>query len=615
MTEVLTYRATAPADWPAIEELLLAARLPLDGAREHLAHFLVGEAGGTVLAAGGFEHYGRAALLRSFVVADRLRGQGVGAQLLDALRGRALAEGVQAMYLLTTTAAGFFGKHGFQRIERAMAPAALQASRELQGVCPASATLMKAEVAGAPAALPVAVIGAGPVGLAAAAHLLARGFTPLVLEAGADVGANLGDYRHVRLFSPWQYNIDHAARRLLQAHGWSAPPDGELPTAGEMVERYLKPLAQLPALAPHIRTGQRVLQLARAGFDKVKSHGRGAAPFSVRTESAQGEQEFLVQAVIDASGTWSQPNPLGANGLPALGEAAARGRIDYGMPDVLGAARTDFAGKRVLVVGAGHSAAGSLLALAQLAEQAPGTQVVWAMRGEQPAKVFGGGEADGLPARGRLGLRLRALKESGRLELHTGFHIQAIAPEGAALRVVGADAAGGTRSIEGIERIIAATGARPDLHLTRELRVRHDPWLESTDALAPLIDPNEHSCGTVRPHGHRELAHPEPGYYAVGAKSYGRAPNFLMATGYEQVRSVVAALAGDLAAANDVRLELPETGVCNTRVAEGCCGGPAPDADGACCALDAAEKAGGAAGCGGSPSCRPSQVAAPGCCA
>lgn len=629
MSEVLTYRAASEADWPAIASLLLAAQLPLEGAREHLAHFLVGEAGASVLAAAGFERYGAVALLRSVVVAEQLRGQGAGKQLLDALRSKAQAAGVQTLYLLTTTAADFFSQHGFQRTERSAAPAALQASREFQGVCPASATLMKADLASTQAALPVAVIGAGPVGLAAAAHLLARGFTPLVLEAGKDVGTNLESYRHVRLFSPWQYNIDKAARRLLEAHGWTAPGNDGLPTAGEIIDHYLQPLAQLPALAPHIHTGQRVLQVARAGFDKVKSRGRAAAAFTVRTQGTQGEQDFQVQAVIDSSGTWSQPNPLGSNGLPALGEAAVAGRIDYGMPDIAGAARATYAGRRVLVVGAGHSAAGSLLALAQLAAEAPGTQIVWAVRGRQLARVFGGGAADGLPARGQLGERLRALKDSGQLELHTDFHIQAIEQQGAVLRVSGSGPAGKAHSIEGIERIIAATGARPDLQLTRELRVRHDPWLESTDALAPLIDPNEHSCGTVRPHGHRELAHPEAGYYAVGAKSYGRAPNFLMATGYEQVRSVVAALAGDFVAADDVQLELPETGVCNTRQAyasaadegateaagAGCCGGPAPAGAHACCALDAAEKAEGGAGCATSPSCQPRQPATSGCCA
>ena len=160
--------------------------------------------------------------------------------------------------------------------------------------------------------------------------------------------------------------------------------------------------------------------------------------------------------------------------------------------------------------------------------------------------------------------------------------------------------------ISGVDEIISATGCRPDLAMTRELRLRLDPWLESTPELAPLIDPNLHSCGTVRPHGHRELAHPEPGFYTVGAKSYGRAPNFLMATGFEQVRSVVAALAGDLQAADDVQLELPETGVCSTDFASPaaggasvvCCGGPAVSDAAGCCVKDEVAKAKGKSGCG-----------------
>lgn len=437
----------------------------------------------------------------------------------------------------------------------------------------------------------VAVLGAGPVGLAAAAHLLERGLTPLVLEAGTVVGANLATYRHVRLFSPWQYNVDKAARRLLQGHGWSVPAGDVLPTAGELLDGYLVPLARTPAIAANLRLGHRVTAITRVGYDKVKTHGREGAPFHIRAETADGPRQYLASAVIDASGTWSHPNPLGADGIPALGEAALAARIDYGMPDVLGAARERFAGRKVLVVGAGHSAAGTLLALAQLAQDHPATSIVWATRGSQLARVFGGGDADGLRARGQLGMRLKALRDSGGLELRQNFRIQELLELDGQIRVIGEQVDGAVPVIDGVNRIVCATGARPDLALTRELRVRHDPWLESTDALAPLIDPNEHSCGTVRPHGHRELAHPEPGYYAVGTKSYGRAPNFLMATGYEQVRSVVAALAGDMAAADDVQLDLPETGVCNTRLAYEdaaaeptslCCNVPATAAA-ACC--------------------------------
>jgi len=452
--------------------------------------------------------------------------------------------------------------------------------------------------------LPVAVLGAGPVGLAAAAHLIERGLAPLVLEAGGAVGANLATYRHVRLFSPWRYNVDKAARRLLWEHGWKAPADAALPTAGELLDGYLAPLAALPAMAAALRLGHRVGAITRLGFDKVRTRGREGAPFLIHADTPDGPRRYLASAVIDATGTWSHPNPLGADGIAALGEAAFAERIDYGMPDVLGKARARFAGKRVLVVGAGHSAAGTLLALARLAGEHPGTGIVWATRGSQLARVFGGGEADGLQARGQLGTRLKALRDGGGLALHQNFRIEELVEVDGRIRVIGEARDGVTPMIDGIDRIVCAAGARPDLALTRELRVRHDPWLESTDALAPLIDPNEHSCGTVRPHGHRELAHPEPGYYAVGAKSYGRAPNFLLATGYEQVRSVVAALAGDMAAADDVQLDLPETGVCNTRLAyeaapadaASCCAAP-PALAASCCVPAPAPSPSGACGC------------------
>lgn len=456
--------------------------------------------------------------------------------------------------------------------------------------------------------LPVAVIGAGPVGLAAAAHLMARGFTPLIFEAGTVVAANLDSYRHVRLFSPWRYNIDKAARSLLEHHGWQAPVLDELPTAGDIIDHYLTPLANAPEIAAGLHLNTRVTQITRAGFDKVKTVGRENAAFVLRVQQSDGEKEFRAQAVIDASGTWNQPNPLGANGLPALGEAAAADKIAYGMPDILGRFRSRYTGKRVLVVGAGHSAAGTLIALAQLAEEDPGTRLVWAIRGNNLAKIFGGGEADGLPARGALGQRLRALKENGQLELHENFRVFTVTRIGSNLSVMSETSNGVSTVIDGIDEIIGSTGSRPNRAVASELRLKLDAWLESTEQLAPLIDPNLHSCGTVRPHGHRELAHPESRYYAVGAKSYGRAPNFLLATGYEQVRSIAAALAGDMTAADDVQLELPQTGVCNanfppasaskTSAAAGCCGGPAPQDADACCVKDADAKAEGKSGCG-----------------
>jgi hypothetical protein len=473
--------------------------------------------------------------------------------------------------------------------------------------------------------LPIAVVGAGPVGLAAAAHLLSRGMIPLVFEAGPSPGANLHTYAHVQLFSPWRYNVDKASRALLEQQGWKHPAPEALPTAGEIVRSYLGPLAKHPALAPHIRFAHRVVAISRASVDKVKTAKREAAPFALRVHTPDGEREFRAQAVIDASGTWNQPNPMGANGLPALGELALTKQISYGMPDILGRDRARYEGRRVLVVGSGHSAAGNLIALAELAESVPTTQIVWAIRGDNWTRIFGGGEADGLPARGQLGQRLKQLRDSGRLQVHTGFRIHELRSDNGRITAYAEVESGERPRISGIEEIIVSTGARPDFSTTRELRLKLDYWLESTEALAPLIDPNEHSCGTVRPHGHRELAHPEVGYYAVGAKSYGRAPTFLLATGYEQVRSVVAALAGDLAAADDVQLDLPETGVCSvsfgpeketassccgtsppelssvpatSAASEGCCGGPPKDAANACCVADEQAKATGGSGCG-----------------
>jgi NADPH-dependent 2,4-dienoyl-CoA reductase/sulfur reductase-like enzyme len=411
--------------------------------------------------------------------------------------------------------------------------------------------------------LPVAVVGAGPVGLATAAHLLDHGLEPLVLEAGAAVGASVAEWRHVRLFSPWRVNLDPASVRLLTAAGWRPPDPDELPTGGDLLDRYLRPLAALPALAAHVRVRHRVVAVTRQGVNKVGSAGREDLPFAVRVHTPDGERDLAARAVVDASGTWGQPNPLGAAGVPAIGEqpATAAGRIVTGLPDILGADRARFAGRRVLVVGAGYSAATSLLALVELRRQEPATEVVWAVRTAVP-RLLGKGEDHELPARGRLAAGLASLVRRGEIELVTGFRTTSITdlPGG------GVEVGGGRERLKA-DLVVAATGFRPDLGIGRELRLGIDPALESTAALAPLIDPNVHTCETVPPHGAAELAHPEPGWFTVGSKSYGRAPTFLLATGYEQVRSVVARLAGDHAAAGQVRLQLPTTGVCDADLA------------------------------------------------
>lgn len=428
--------------------------------------------------------------------------------------------------------------------------------------------------------LPVIVIGAGPVGLAAAAHLVERDISFEIFEAGPEVGANILRWGHVRLFTPWKYLTDRASVRLLEGRGWTASASEDLPTGAQLVDDYLRPLADVPLIANRLNLGYRVVGVARRGVDKIKTAGREDSPFVVRVEDGSGTQsDRLASAVIDASGTWAKPNPLGAGGLTAIGEAALSDRIVYGIPDVIHADRSKYVARSTLVVGAGHSAANVILDLLDLAGTEAGTSVVWTVRGRNLGSVYGGEEADALPARGRLGTRLRAAVEGGELRVLNEFSVESIHIDGNGQFVV--DSAAGSRVV--VDNVIAATGQRPDLELTRELRLDVDPRLESPTMLAPLIDPNVHSCGSVPPHGFDLLSHPEPGFFIVGIKSYGRAPTFLMMTGYEQVRSIVSALAGDFEAARNLELVLPETGVCSTDRATDAAGPVADELGIACC--------------------------------
>jgi len=429
--------------------------------------------------------------------------------------------------------------------------------------------------------LPVAVIGAGPVGLSAAAHLLSRGLEPLIFESGPAVGAALREWGHVRVFSPWEYNLDPAAEALLAGSGWESPARDAYPTGDEIAERYLEPLAALAPIASALHLEARVEAVTKYGIDKLKDAGRDDAPFELIVDERDTERRYLARAVIDASGTWTQPNPLGAGGVPAAGERAQRDRIAYGIPDILGEDRGRYAGRRVLVVGSGHSAFNAILDLVTLRGSEPGTEILWAIRGGAPGRKYGGGGEDELPARGALGAAVRGLVADGSVELIGGFQTRAVREVGGRLALED-----GERTIAADE-VIAATGFRPDLRMLGELRLDLDDRVESTRALAPLIDPNLHSCGTVPPHGVDELSHPDAGIYMVGMKSYGRAPTFLLRTGYEQARSVAAALAGDWDSARRVDFVLPETGVCNRSPvpeetgasAAACCGSGSPNAE------------------------------------
>ena len=331
--------------------------------------------------------------------------------------------------------------------------------------------------------LPVAVIGAGPVGLAAAAHLSSRGIEPVVFEAGDSVGASVREWGHVRVFSPWSYNLDPVAADLLDGTGWSAPASDAYPTGDEIVERYLEPLAEVPGIAESLHLRSRVVSVTRQGIDKLKDDGRDDAPYQLVVEEDGEERRYLARAVIDASGTWTRPNPVGAGGVLAAGERRHADRIAYGIPDVLGSARERYAGRRVLVVGSGHSAFNAILDLVTLRDSEPATEIVWAIRGAAPDRNYGGGSDDQLPARGALGATVRGLVADGSVEVVAGFQTRAIDSEDG--RLVVDD---GLRRLV-VDEIIASTGVRPDLDLLRELRLELDDRVEAPRALAPLIDP------------------------------------------------------------------------------------------------------------------------------
>lgn len=425
--------------------------------------------------------------------------------------------------------------------------------------------------------LPVAVIGAGPTGLAAAAHLASRGLEAVVLEAGSTAGAAVREWGHVRLFSPWSELVDPVARELLEASGWTAPDPDAYPTGADWAADYLQPLAETLGVVRH---DHRIAAVVREDRDRLVSSGRDDAPFVLHVTTPEGPSHLRARAVIDASGTWDGPNPLGGDGILAIGEREAADRIAYRIPDLGdGGVRARYAGRHVVVSGTGASAKGALLGLTRLADE--GTRITWLVRRATTNEAFAGSGQDELPERGALGQKAAAAVADGPVATRNGFRTSTVTAQAdGRLTIASTDG----QQVVDVDEVIALTGFRPDLTMLSEIRLDLDPVLEAPRRLAPLIDPNEHSCGTVYPHGAAELVHPESDFYVVGMKSYGRATSFLALTGFEQTRSVVAAIAGDHEAAARVELTLPETGVCggsgdfdDVGTSDGGCCGAGPD--------------------------------------
>jgi len=431
----------------------------------------------------------------------------------------------------------------------------------------------------------VVVIGAGPVGISAAAHLISRELTPIVLEKGKSVGAAMSQWGHVKLFSPWKYIVDSQVRVLLQKTDWQEPDKEGLPTGQDIVEQYLIPASLTPELSKAIHYEKEVIAVSKQGHAKSSSNGRNDAEYTVHLKSPDGKVEIIqAAAVIDASGTWSHPNPIGLDGLPVPGENENQDAIVYGIPNAIGKDKADYAGNRVLVLGGGHSAINVALDLLKLQGSQPETKVIWGLRTNKLEKLLGGGINDELPARGELGIAAKNAIDAGLLDLHAPFGVKCITKVANGL-FIDAINENGEISFE-VDKIIVTAGFRPDLNMLRELRLELDNIVEAPQELAPLIDPNLHSCGSVPPHGFRELAHPDKNFFIVGMKAYGRAPTFLMLTGYEQVRSIAAELAGDHDAAKRVELVLPKTGVCSSKKqvsGSGCCETGSVETPSACC--------------------------------
>lgn len=411
--------------------------------------------------------------------------------------------------------------------------------------------------------LPIVIIGAGPIGLAAAAHLVEQKQAFILLEAGHEIAHNIRTWGHVTLFSPWRYNINKATKSLLEGSDWIEPNLETIPTGHELIDLYLKPLAELTQIKPNIRLNSKVVGISRQLNDKMKSKNRFNQSFNIYVEKEDDIDIIEAKAVIDATGTWGNPNPANSTGVWLQNEKALADHIEYGIPDINTNPKR-YANKKVAVIGGGHSAINTLLALAELQKDNPATKLVWIMRKKSVEEAYGGEEKDALAARGALGIRIHELVDTGKIEVVTPFYISQVKKE-ENIHIVGTRN-GEQKVLTGFDELIVNAGNRPDFTMNNELRLSIDTATESVQALAPLIDPNEHSCGTVRAHGEEILRQPEKDFYIVGAKSYGRAPTFLMATGYEQVRSITAYLSGDEEASKRVELELPETGVCSVNL-------------------------------------------------
>ena len=393
----------------------------------------------------------------------------------------------------------------------------------------------------------IAILGAGPIGLEAALAAAECGLAFTLYEADPEVGGHVRRWGHVRTFTPWEMNVSDRAGRALAESELEAPRGPALPIGHELVERLLEPLASLPALAERLRLGARVVAVGRQGLlkhEEIGSDGRARRPFRLLVADRDGEERVeLADVVVDCTGTYGNPNRLGDGGIPAAGEAAFEDRIVRSLPDVAREA-PEWAGRTILLTGAGHCAQTAARELAAFARGAPGTRVVWAVR--SPAPSWGVVADDPLPERAALNTAARELAggASGAVELRPGAVTEALAGRGG--RIVATLRNGEVEEVE-VDRVLALNGGVGDASLYRQLQV-HECYATCGPiklAAALLGDSGGGDCLAQAGHGPETLVNPEPGFFILGSKSYGRNSQFLLRVGWEQVDQVFSLIAGD----------------------------------------------------------------------
>jgi thioredoxin reductase len=381
----------------------------------------------------------------------------------------------------------------------------------------------------------IAILGAGPVGLEAALAAAEAGHPFTIYETATEVGGNVRAWGHVRLFTPWDLNVSPRMRRHLP----DAPSGSDCPTGAELADRLLAPLAALPEIAPNLRLGTRVLDVGREGLLKhqeIANEARAKRPFRILLTDGRREWTETADVVIDATGTYGNPNRLGDAGIPAPGERALDNEIRRQIPDFRKEA-ADWSGKTVLLAGAGHSAQTAVRDLAALAQEAPGTRVIWVLRSPEPA--WGSPEGDTLPERARLAADAQALAAgaSPAVEVRKGYAIEELSRPNGKIEAVLRNGAGSERVA--VDRVLSLTGFVGDHEMYRQLQI-HECYATCgpINLSAALLGAAAGDCLNQTSHGADTLKNPEPGFFILGIKSYGRNNTFLMRVGWDQVSEV-----------------------------------------------------------------------------